>query len=90
MEKIIFTGMRLLDIFTKYNGICGRITKKQTSNNSIEITVGDEAITLEEGEVVEIPMILIENDESGIQPFQAVKPLSAMLEIACVWEAVIT
>ena len=33
-----------------------------------EITVGDEAITLEEGEVVEIPMTLIENDESGIQP----------------------
>lgn len=30
MEKIIFTGMRFCyDIFTKYNGICGRITKNR-------------------------------------------------------------
>lgn len=41
---------------------------KTDTKQQYEITVGDEAITLEEGEVVEIPMTLIENDESGIQP----------------------
>jgi hypothetical protein len=41
---------------------------KTDTKQQYEITVGDEVITLEEGEVVEIPMTLIENDESGIQP----------------------
>lgn len=80
MEKIIFTGMRFCyDIFTKYNGICGRITKTDTKQQ-YEITVGDEAITLEEGEVVEIPMTLIEMMSRAYNLLQAVKPLSAMLE----------
>ena len=35
---------------------------KTDTKQQYEITVGDEAITLEEGEVVEIPMTLIEND----------------------------
>ena len=42
---------------------------KTDTKQQYEITVGDEAITLEEGEVVEIPMTLIENDESAHKTF---------------------
>lgn len=53
---------------------------KTDTKQQYEITVGDEAITLEEGEVVEIPMTLIEMMSRAYNLLQAVKPLSAMLE----------
>ena len=67
LKRLFSLAFALIMVFTLNTTAFAAEIPTQTTKQQYEVTVGDEAITLKEGEVAEIPMTLITNNASGIQ-----------------------